>query len=99
MVYEWVLPEIAAFRISVSASGGEISGIGDDPSGKSVSFGNIPANLAYQYLVDGTDGTGGGGLAAGKFGVLPIFLSYLLGVSYSNTSAKKTLTFGVEEAE
>lgn len=96
MAYIWETPASASLRIDVGTVNGEITTLAATGS-KSVSFGAVDNTAAFSRFIDGSaDGTA----AQGSFGLLPLFLLYLIGVeSYSQATAKKTLTIGTEEAE
>ena len=96
MAYIWETPATASLRVDVGTVNGEITTLAATGS-KSVSFGAVDNTATFSRFIDGSaDGTA----AQGSFGLLPLFLLYLLGVeSYSQATAKKTLTIGTEEAE
>lgn len=97
MAYAWENVSTATLRVSVGAIDGEISGSAAVTGTKSVSFGTVDNTAPLQRFIDGTTGTTPP--VENSFGLFPLFLTYLLGASYFETDAKKTVTIGVEEVE
>lgn len=97
MDYIWSEPDTATFKIDVGAINGEISDSISIDGTKSVTLGAIPNNAPFQRFIDGGDGETT--VPTGTFGVIPIFFTYILGVVADTSTAKKTLTIGVEEDE
>lgn len=97
MAYQWSEPDTATFKIDVGAVNGEISDSVAAEGTKSITLGAVPNNAVFQRFIDGGDGNTP--VSNGTFGVIPIFFTYILGVSAFDSSAKKTLTVDVEEDE
>ena len=97
MIYIWDEPSTSTLKIDVGAINGEISDSVAVEGSKSITFGAIPSNAPFQRFIDGGDGEDE--QPPGSFGVIPIFLNYILGVAPDTSSAKKTTVFSVEESE
>lgn len=96
MAYIWETPTTASLRIDVGTVNGEITTLAATNS-KSISFGAVDNTATFSRFIDGS---ADGDASQGSFGILPLFLLYLLGISgYSQATAKKTLTIGTEEAD
>lgn len=97
MAYQWSEPDTATFKIDVGALNGEISDSVAVDGTKSITLGAVPNNAVFQRFIDGGDGDTP--VANGTFSVIPIFLTYILGVVADTSTAKKTLTVDVEEVD
>lgn len=97
MAYIWETPDTATLKIDVGVINGEISDSVSVDGMKTFNFGNVPANAEFQRFIDGGDGETPA--ASGTFGLIPIFLTYLLGTTYDEGTAKKTVVYGTTETE
>lgn len=97
MAYQWSEPDTATFKIDVGAINGEISDSVAVDGTKSITLGAVPNDAEFQRFIDG--GTQLAPTPVGTFGVIPIFFTYILGVTAFDSSAKKTITMEVEEVE
>lgn len=100
MAYQWEATPNASFRIGVPINeDGDIAQSGETPTGtKNVTFGYVSNSATLVHLLTGYE-AGTSPAQNEHSGLGGVFIEFLLGGSYTQSTARKSVTYKAEEVD